>query len=92
MRKFAFKRPIAFSVLVFLAVMMLIMALGVGLGVLVMMNSNCEPRSASDPCDGGAMAVGAIWVLTFWAGILLDSVAGLGSFIFLTIQSKKRSG
>lgn len=51
-------------------------ALGVVLGILVMANDQpCE-----SPCDGGAMAAGAIWVLSFRAAFALAVISGVVTF------------
>ncbi len=88
MKNFALKYPFAASLLTFFIIFIGGSVVGIILGILIMVMNPCKPISASDPCDGSAMAAGAIWSLSFMASFILGIIVGVAMFVFLLMKIK----
>jgi hypothetical protein len=86
MKSFTPKHTAIFSFIVFLIIFVGGSIAGIIIGILMM--EECKPKSPSDPCDGGAMAVVFIWTLSFMASLMLGFVADISTILFLKFKPK----
>jgi hypothetical protein len=82
MRAFLKKYPPIVAAVVFLIIFIGGGAAGLLYG-LSFMGGPCKP-----PCDGGAMAAGFVWQISFMASLILGTFAGLATFIYLRMKSR----
>ena len=83
MKSLDIKNPKTAMLLTFLFVSLGGSLVGLIWGLLIMWRNPCERVSASDPCDGSAMAFGAILIISIVASILFGGVASVVIFTIL---------
>ena len=77
------KKIIIIPVLVVVTVMILVNLAGILVGLLIMAtDTSCEA-----PCDGSAMAAGAVWSLAFAASLVLAFLLAIGTTIYLRVRN-----
>ena len=86
MKSLDIKNPKTAMLLTFLFVSLGGSLVGFIWGLLIMWRNPCERISASDPCDGPAMAAGALWIVSMMASIL---VGGIASVVIFTILERR---
>ncbi len=86
MKNFILKRPFLTSVIAFSVIFLGGIIAGIILGLVAMGYS--EPCQVNDVCDGGAMAAGAIWSLSFIASLVLAVIVSLLLYLFIKFKTR----
>ncbi len=86
MKWFAYRYPLAFSLINFVVVQIVGTLLGIVCGVLLI-NLECKPQGPNDPCDGPAMMM----IIIGYVSIIVGFFAGLIVCIFTYVYFNSRS-
>jgi uncharacterized protein YneF (UPF0154 family) len=89
MKEFARAQPELFSFVVFVISSVACIVTGWILAVFIA-SRDCEPRSPSDPCDGPAMAAGAIFMLSILVSFVAGIILGISSYIKYRHQERQK--
>ena len=89
MKDFARAQPEIFGFVVFIVISVAGGVVGVILAMLIA-SLGCGPQGPSDPCDGPAMAAGAILTVVPLAGFISGIIIGICSYVKFRHQGRQR--
>jgi len=91
MKSFALEHPFVSGIVIFALIFLIGSLAGIALGMIVMGSQPCEQTALNDPCDGGAMAAGMIWSLSFSTSFIFGLIIGTLTYIGLKISNRRTS-